>query len=114
MKPLLPVLRERKRYVAFEILTEDGKKPSFKDVSNAIWQGVLAYIGQLGAARAGIHVLAERYNPEKMRGIVRVAHTSLDEFRASLTMIREIAGSPVIVRSVGVSGILKKAAERYL
>ena len=113
LKPLLPTLKEKKRYLAFEIISK-SKIKAFSEVSRAIWASTLSYAGVKGAARIGIWVLPEKYNPEKQRGLIRVAHRGLDELKASLALIKNIEEQPVIVRSVGASGILAKAEKRYI
>ena len=46
MKPLLPSLKERKRYLAFEVMAD--KAISFKVVAKAVWNGVLSFLGTKG------------------------------------------------------------------
>ncbi len=113
LKPLLPTLREKKRYLAFEVLSR-SKISSFEAVANAVWGRTLEFIGELGAARAGICVIADRYDPQKQRGIIKVSHTHIDELRAALTMITTIQNQEAIVRSLGASGILKKAVRKFI
>jgi ribonuclease P/MRP protein subunit POP5 len=108
LKALLPTLRERKRFVAFEVLSK-GKKQPFASVSRAIWHGMLSLNGVKGAAHAGMLILPEKYNEKRQRGIIRVNHTSVDALKAGMVMVQDIEKAPAIIRSVGVSGSLKKA-----
>ncbi len=112
MKPLLPTLREKKRYLVFEVVSE--RQLPWDAVRSAIEAGVLRHVGKLGYARAGVQLLAEHWHTASSRGVLRVSHTSLGEVRSSLGLVREASGAPVIVRSVGVSGILRRAVDRYL
>lgn len=111
IKAILPSLREKKRYLAFGILSK-GRIKDFSSVSDAIWHGMLSFNGTRGAAQAGIWVLPEKYNTAAQKGIIRVNHKQVDCLKAGLAAIQEIDSMPVIVRSLGVSGSLKKAA-RY-
>lgn len=113
MAPLKPSLREKKRYVAFEIISE---KPllDFKKVSASIWQSILSYLGSYGAANAGVWILSDKYNPETQRGLLRVNRKEVEKLKGSFVFIDNIDGTKVIVRSLGVSGILKKAESKYL
>ncbi|MBS3147309.1 hypothetical protein J4219_00325 [Candidatus Woesearchaeota archaeon] len=113
LKPLSPTLKEKKRYLAFEILSE-GKIKAFSEVSKAIWASVLQFVGTKGAARLGIKLFSEKYNSEAQKGLIRVIHTGLDELKASLALITSIDQHQVIVRSIGASGILAKAEKNYL
>ncbi len=112
LKPLLPSLREKKRYVAYEILSShqfDGRQ-----ANQAIKDAAQTFLGTLGMAKAGIITLDDEFNPAKQRGMARVNHKKTDEFKASLVMIKQIDGKDVIVRSVGASGMLRKTKENYL
>ncbi len=109
----MPTLRERKRYLAFEIISE---KPldGFKPIYDSIWQKALEFLGELGCAEAGIMILPDKYNQERQRGLIRVNNKSLDKLRASLALIQKVGEQEVIVRSVGASGIMKKAMDNYI
>ncbi len=106
-------LRERKRYLAFEIVSESPIQDS-NAVSKAIWDKALEYLGELGCAEAGIITLNDKYDKEKQRGLIRVNNRSLDKMRATLALIEQIEGHEVIVRSRGASGILQKAEGKYI
>ena len=109
----MPILKEKKRYLIFEIVSNQ-KIGNFKAISEEIMDKSLELIGQLGVARAGIQVPNDCWNPELQRGVIRVNHKNVDELKASLSFIKKIDNKDVIVKSIGVSGILNKAKERYL
>lgn len=71
------------------------------------------FLGELGMAKAGIWLHSEVWNPEKQAGIIRVNHKYVNELKAGLTFIQQIQNKDVIVRSLGVSGIINKA-EKYI
>lgn len=83
-----------------------------KAVSNEIIDKSLDFIGQLGVARAGIQVLD--WNAKSQRGLIKVNHKYVDEAKSSLAFIKTINNQKVIVNSVGVSGIIAKAKEKYI
>ena len=111
MKPLLPSLKEKKRYVVFEMMAESDIR--FADINDAIKQSLLSYTGVLGAAQAGMQVIPEKWNAKLRRGIARVNHKYVDHLRASFVFISKIKNKRVLVRSVGVSGILKKTQKYF-
>ncbi len=113
LKPLLPTLKEKKRYLAFEIVSK-SKIKAFSSVSKALWGAFLSLFGTRGAAEAGLWVFSEKYNSNSQRGLLKVSHRSLDSSRASLAMVTEIESQPVVVRSLGASGILKKAEKKFI
>lgn len=113
MKSLLPSLKEKTRYIAFEIISEKAIK-DFKTVEKAIKEAVLAFIGQLGLAKANLILIKDCWLPEKQRGIIKVNNQSLNEVKMSLALIKEINSNKTIINCIGVSGILNKAKKRYL
>ena len=110
LKPILPSLREKKRYLTFEIISK-GKIKEFSTVSSSIWSNLLSFMGELGAAKAGIWLLADKYNEKTQRGIIKVSNKYVNELKASLSLIKEIDKKEVIVRSIIVSGMLNKATK---
>lgn len=111
IKPILPSLREKKRYLAFEIISQDKIK-DFTSVNNAIFNSCFSYLGELTMAKAGIMLLKDKYKNNK--GIIRVNHKNINNLKSSLMLIKKINKQDVIVRTLGLSGILKKAEKRYL
>ena len=113
LKPVLPSLREKKRYLAFEVISRE-KVNDYNAVSDVIWHCSLQFLGQLGVAKAGIMVLNNKWNPNTQRGIIKVSHKHVDDVKAALMFADKIEDKDVIFRSLGVSGILKKAESRFL
>lgn len=112
IKPLSPSLRERKRYLAFEIVSEQPIK-DFNMVSGAISTKALEFMGEIGCADAGIMILPDKFNSETQRGLLKVNNKHLERMRAVLAMVEQVGGHRVILRSVGASGMINKA-ETYL
>ena len=113
LKPILPSLREKKRYLVFEIISKE-KISGFDAVSNAVYRCSQQFLGQLGTAKAGIIVLNNKWNPQLQRGIIKVGHKNVDAIKAALMLADKIDGKEAIFRSLGVSGILKKAENNYM
>ena len=107
LKPILPSLREKKRYVVFEAICDH--KIDFARASSDIKKSAESLIGTLGMAKAGIIVLENKWQDN--RGIIKVSHKHVDAIKASFALAKS---EGVIYRSLGVSGILKKAENNYL
>jgi ribonuclease P/MRP protein subunit POP5 len=103
-KPLLPVLRTKKRYVVYEALSE--KKIMHKEIAKAIMDSFRKNFGIFGLGYSGI---MDTGIFKENKGILKVNNKYLDKLRSSLVMIKTINGNEVIVRTFSVSGILKKA-----
>lgn len=100
---MLPSLKERSRYVVFEC-----EQPDFDRVKSGVLSGFNRLFGVSGAGGAGIQFLDDWSScREGCRGIVRVDNKHVDNLRASFAL------SDFFVRSVGVSGTLRKAREKY-
>ena len=113
IQPILPSLRERKRYLAFEIISKD-KITDFNKIEEAISSASLQLFGEIGNAKAGMLFLKNKYDQTKQRGLIRVNNKEIDNIRSALTLVKKIDNKEVIIRSIGVSGILKKAINKYL
>jgi len=110
---ILPSAREKKRYLAFEIKSNQ-KMTDFEPIFHAIYQRCLCFLGELGMSKANIYILKDKWNPNLQRGLIRVNHNHAQEVRAALTQLDEINGVSVSMKTIGMSGILKKAQEKYL
>jgi ribonuclease P/MRP protein subunit POP5 len=111
MKPLIPSLKEKKRYMALEILSRGKiKELPIKEIQ----ESMLQLKGEIGLGNAGLIFLKNKWKTEIQRGILKVNNLSVDDLKASITMINKAEGKEIIVKSVGISGTLKKATEKYL
>ncbi|HLC90207.1 MAG TPA: Rpp14/Pop5 family protein [Candidatus Nanoarchaeia archaeon] len=106
---LLPSLKQKKRYVLFEIKpmsAEKDKMFSFTDVQQEVDHALLLFLGKLGLAKAVPLLVKEQYGENKLT--IKVNHQYVDEVKSALLFIKSIKNSPVIVRSITTSGTLKK------
>ncbi|RMF55386.1 ribonuclease P protein component 2 [Candidatus Woesearchaeota archaeon] len=110
-KPLLPSLRENKRYLVFKVISK-GKLTDFSKIAKAIELAANKLLGFLGVAKAGIVPLRDKWNQRTQTGIIRVNTKYVDHLKSSLSLINKIGRKSVVIRSLGVSGILKKT-ERF-
>ncbi len=113
IKPVLPSLREKKRYLVFEIISKKDIK-SFSDVSNLIWQSSLSFLGEVETAKAGIWVLPDKWSQKKQKGMIKVNNKYTDNLKTALTLIKSFKRQQIIIKSVGVSGMINKADKKYL
>ncbi len=109
-KQILPSLRERNRYMAFEIISDSDIERG--DVVKAVWNSVLQFLGELGASRTSLWVM--EWDDKKKKGILKVNHKSVDEVRSALALVKEINRERVILHILGVSGTVKRTREKYL
>jgi RNase P/RNase MRP subunit POP5 len=112
VKPVLPSLREKKRYVVFEIISKKGIK-SFSDVSELVWKSIIKFLGEIETAKAGIWVLSEKWNSKKQRFMIKVNNKYTDKLKAAMSLTKNYKKQKIILKSLGISGIIKKA-EQYI
>ncbi|MBI5064841.1 hypothetical protein HZA97_01265 [Candidatus Woesearchaeota archaeon] len=113
IKALKPSLKEKKRYLVFEMSSKQKIK-AFRNVSKAIQYSYKELFGEIGLGEAGLIVLAEKYQEDNQRGVIKVGRKYLDHLRASLTFIQKIEEIETITQSIGASGSLKRAEAKYL
>ncbi len=106
-KPLLPTLRTKKRYVVYETISENDLNN--KQVFNVIQDSYKECYGVFGLGEAGI-MDTKIYH--KNKAILKINHKYLDKLRTAMAMITNINDNDVIVNTVSVSGMIKKAKIR--
>ena len=106
-------MRERKRFMAFEVLSAQPVK-GYDTAYRAIERSLLRFSGIIGLAGAGLKTLPGYWNQERQRGLIRVSHQFTSQLKAAIALARKIDNQDVIIRSLGTSGILKKANEKYI
>ena len=105
---LLPTLRQKKRYVTFEIRAKDHF--SLAEIQEEVQNALLLFFGQWGLAKSSPLFIREKYSHKNQRFIIKINHKYVDELRAALTLIKKIKNQPVMVRSLITSGTLKTAS----
>ena len=110
---LLPSLRERKRYLAFEIISE-SKIDDFELVSGEINSNLLNFMGEIGAAASGFRLLKDCWNKKEQKGVLMINDCHMPSAQAALALMEKTGNNTMIINSLGVSGILKKAKEKYI
>ncbi len=108
MKILPPTLREKKRYLVFELVSE--KNVQREDLIREIFSCANLLIGDVGSSECNLRLL--KY--ENSKGIIRCNYLMTDTVRAVLATVNSIAGAPVLIYVMGISGTVAKATEKYL
>lgn len=111
-KTLPSSYREKKRYVTFEVVSEDTLE--LEDLIKGVWRAVINNLGVLGVARTNFHFFTELYEEDRQRFVVRCMPKDVELIRFSLALVTEINERPVCLRSVGVSGTMKASKKKHL
>jgi len=112
-KPVIPSLREKKRYLVYEIISK-RKFNTYQQVADTINYTSLQFLGELGYGNAGMMLIHDQWDYETQRGIIRVSHLYVNHMRSALMLIKGVNNEEVIFRTVGISGALKKARRKFI
>ncbi len=105
LKPIIPTLRIRKRFVKIKI--ESNRKIDFKELSNKLTEELIYYIGAIDFAKGGVWFLKDKFDYEKQELIIKVTTKFKDKLLASCALINKIGNDSVKIKTIRVSGTLK-------
>ena len=101
---LKPSMRENKRYMAYEIMSNN---PLSKGIDKILLDKIKSLLGVFNAGKAG--VMSVKYNKNNQRGILRVNRGFTDNIRSCFVMIKRLNSEKVLIRTLKVSGMVNKA-----
>ena len=104
MKPYPPTLKEKKRYVLFEVVSE--KKFGKEEVKRAVSSILLENIGNMGLADAEFAFID--FDEKSQKGILRCRNKRLADIRAALAILSEINLYKAFLYIRAVTGSIKK------
>lgn len=102
--------QKKRRYVVFQLEGAEGLNQ--QAVRKALWGVLLQFLGELGVSKLEPELI--EWQPEGGKGVVRVSHRGVDEFRVSLCLLRKVEDKDVLPMVLGVSGTLRKARTKFL
>jgi ribonuclease P/MRP protein subunit POP5 len=110
IRALPPALRMRKRYIAF--CAEGDRHFSREEVAKAIFSSALAMFGEAKVAEMNLAVLD--FDEAAQEGFVVCSHLSVAQAIAALSLVSEISGERVHLRSLGTSGTVRALRRKFL
>jgi ribonuclease P/MRP protein subunit POP5 len=104
----LPTLREKKRYIAFKIISENIINR--KDLTEELFDSMYSLFGDKGVSES---------NPALMSydggyGVLRCQKDRTSDTRAALACINRVRGGFVSILVLGISGTIKGAMEKFI
>jgi ribonuclease P/MRP protein subunit POP5 len=122
LKILPPTLRDKKRYIAFEV-TSKGRLCR-DDIISMLLDGSLYLFGAYGTANFELWLVklwrcTDKNNPEtsnehRMKGILRCRRGEEDSLKAVIPTITNFRGKPVVFHTLGISGTIKSAIKNFI
>lgn len=110
-KILPPSLRSQKRYIVFEVLSE--QPVVYGDIVSAIWSSMLSFLGELGCSDAKVWFIHNTYDARSQRGVAKCSHGSVEHVRAALSLVQIVGETKAVIKIVGVTGTIKSAKTKY-
>lgn len=109
MKILPSSLRDKKRYVAFEVACESGPADR-KAMLDEVFSATQALVGDAGSSAIGYRLI----DFDGSRGIMRVGPEAVETARAAMATVTAIRGSRASIRVLGSAGTIRAATEKYI
>ncbi|HLC86568.1 MAG TPA: Rpp14/Pop5 family protein [Candidatus Nanoarchaeia archaeon] len=107
-KLLKPSLREKKRYLVYEVISEGNIE--YKKLKEEVTEKFREYFGNFTLSKANLNFLEFQKN----RGVIKLNNKYLDHLRASFCFVRKINKEDILLRSLGASGMINKSRSKFL
>lgn len=104
----LPVLREKKRYIAFKILSQNSINR--RDLTEELLDSMYSLFGDKGTSEINPSLMS--YDGDL--GILRCQKDRTSDTRAALACISRVRGGCVSIKVLGISGTVKGAMEKFI
>ena len=107
LKTLPPTLRERKRYISFQVIPETDEDFTYSDLESGIWNTLLDFLGELGVSRTSFWLLKDTWDSKMLTGVIKCNHTSTEAVIASLGLIDRLGDNRICFKILKVSGTVR-------
>ncbi len=123
LKILPPTLRDKKRYIAFEVTSQESL--GREDVISLFLDASLYLYGACGTGKFDLWVVKlwrcnigenfiECITEHRMKGVLRCRREEVDSVRAVIPTITNFRGKPVVFHTLGISGTIKSAIKNFI
>jgi ribonuclease P/MRP protein subunit POP5 len=105
LKILSPTLREKDRYISFQVISEESI--TYSDLESAIWNQLLDFYGEYGVSKTSMWLVKNLWNEKNQVGVIRCNNRSVSQVIAGLGLISRLGDIRVILKILKISGTLK-------
>ncbi|AXV36920.1 MAG: ribonuclease P [Methanobacteriaceae archaeon] len=118
LKILPSSLRDKKRYIAFEAISESYLNRD--DIISVIWENSLNLYGECGTSNFDLWVMKVWNKKEKhlknyyIKGVIQCKREEVDRVRAVIAIVTKYRGKRVVFHTLGISGTVKSATEKFI
>lgn len=117
IKGLLPTLREKKRFVVFQIEVLDQNRKNYKfnfdNLSKSLFNSLVKFLGTINLGKSGFWLVKDNYFKDKNSGLIKVSTKYKDNLIGALSLVENIDNVKVKVNVLGVSGTIKGAGRFF-
>ncbi len=105
LKIVMPTLREKERYVSFQVVSEE---PIFySDLEQAIWSTLLEFYGESGVSKMSVWLVKNLWDERSQSGVIRCNNKSVEKVLAGLGLVSRLGDNRMIFKILKVSGTIK-------
>ena len=105
LKILLPTLREKDRYISFQVISEEPIE--YSDLEPAILNTFLDFYGEYGFSKLSFWIIKNLYDPEKQIGVIRCNNKSVQQTVAGLGLVSRLGETRITIKIFKISGTIK-------
>jgi ribonuclease P/MRP protein subunit POP5 len=105
LKILLPTLREKERYISFQVISEEPI--TYSDLESAIWNQLLDFYGEYGVSKTSMWLVKNLWDEKNQAGVIKCNNKSVSQVVAGLGLISRLGDIRVIFKILKVSGTIK-------
>jgi len=105
LKFLLPTLREKDRYISFQVISEDPIE--YSDLESAVLNTFLDFYGEHGFSELSLWIIKNLYDPERQIGVIRCNNKSVQQVIAGLGLVSRLGETRITIKILKVSGTIK-------
>lgn len=104
-KILPPTLRARRRYIKFQVLSDEPIV--YSDLEHAIWDAMFDFFGEEGVAETDMWLVKNLYDAKNQIGVIRCNHKSVQQTVAGLGLLTRLGDVRIVVKILKISGTIK-------
>jgi RNase P/RNase MRP subunit POP5 len=105
LKILLSTLREKERYIKFQITSDEPIV--YVDLEVAIWNTFLDFFGEYGVSKLSLWLMKNLYSEHDQIGVIRCNNNSVPQVIGGLGLISRLGDIRVIFKILKVSGTIR-------
>jgi ribonuclease P/MRP protein subunit POP5 len=105
LKMVVPTLREKDRYIAFKVISEETIM--YSDLESAIWDTMMDFFGEYGTSKTSMWIVKNLYDEQNQIGVVKCNNKSVQDVITGLGLISRLGDTRVTVKILSVSGTIR-------